>query len=623
MDFLQQAFVYLTAAVLAVPLASRLGLGSVLGYLIAGLVIGPVLGIVGAESSDVKHFAEFGVVMMLFLVGLELQPAMLWRMRGQLLGLGGLQVLGTTLILAGLGLALSLSWRESVAVGLILALSSTAIVLQTLNEKSWMKTPAGNASFAVLLCQDIAVIPMFALLPLLAVSLGSADADTGHAQQAHLLEHLPGYVQAGVIALVIMAIIVVGHYLVRPAFRFIARARLREIFTAAALLLVIATALVMNLIGLSPALGTFLAGVVLSNSEYRHELESDIAPFKGLLLGLFFISVGAGIDFGLLTSKTLLILGLTLGVMAAKFVVLAVLGRLFKLRGADYWLFALGLAQAGEFGFVLLGFAHSTHILSSAIADLLSLVVTLSMFLTPALFILYEKVIAPRFVGKNSREADTIEETGSVVVAGIGRFGQVVSRLLSTKGYKTVVLDHDSDLVDLMRRIGQKSYYGDATRPDLLHAAGMSEATLFIAALDDREQQIQLVIHVAHHYPNCHIIARARDRHHVYDLQNAGAHEVVREMFESSLDAGRRALVALGMHPYRAERTTRAFKKHDLRILESMKVLWDDAGADHNYLNQVRAHAGELQKIMEVEASQNHDPTSRGWRPPPKGDALS
>ncbi len=619
MDFLQQAFIFLTAAVVAVPLANRLGLGSVLGYLIAGVVIGPMLGIVGGETEDIKHFAEFGVVMMLFLVGLELQPAMLWRMRGQLVGLGGMQVLGTAALLTAGGLLLGADWRTALAVGLILSLSSTAIVLQTLNEKGLMKTPGGKASFAVLLCQDIAVIPMFALLPLLALSHG-ADHGEGHGAHPNLLADMPGYLQALIIAAVIAAIIAGGHYLLRPAFRFIAGARLREIFTAAALLLVVAIALAMNLIGLSPALGTFLAGVVLSGNEYRHELESDIAPFKGLLLGLFFISVGAGIDFGLLFGDPTVIFGLTLAVMAAKFLVLAVLGRLFKLSGGDYWLFALGLAQAGEFGFVLLGFAENSAIIAAESADPLNLAVALSMLLTPALFIFHQKAIAPRMARGEAREADAIEETGSVVVAGIGRFGQVVSRMLTANGFQVVVLDHDSKLIDMLRRVGYPGYYGDATRPDLLHAAGIEEARLFVAALDDRKRQTELVSYVARHNPQCRIIARAFDRHHVYELQDAGAHEVVRELFESSIDAGRRALEALGMHPFKAERKARAFRIHDAQALEQLKEAWEEAGADHNYLSQARAHYQELERVMAEEAAQRHDTTSRGWTPPPGGD---
>lgn len=620
MEFLQQAFVFLTAAVIAVPIANKLGLGSVLGYLIAGVVIGPVLGIVGAESEDIKHFAEFGVVMMLFLVGLELQPAVLWRMRGQLIGLGGTQVLGTTLLFAGLALVFGVVWQTALAIGMIIALSSTAIVLQTMNEKGLMKTPAGQSSFSVLLTQDIAVIPMLAVFPLLAVAdVVSSGEDHGHHS---IMEGLPSYLQGLIIIGAIAGIIAAGHYLMRPAFRFIARSRLREIFTAMALLLVIGIALLMHLIGLSPALGTFVAGVVLSSSEYRHELESDIDPFKGLLLGLFFISVGAGINFQLFFGAPLLILSLTFAVMFGKFAILAILGKVFKLSGGNFWLFALSLAQAGEFGFVLLGFAETNAILPPEFASKLNLIVALSMLFTPALFILFEKVISPRIVSGQHQPADTIEEKGTVVVAGIGRFGQVISRLLTTNDYKTVVLDHDSDLIEMLRKVGHVAYYGDATRPDLLHAAGIEEAKLFVAALDDRERQTQLVHYVSQNHPNCYIVARAFDRHHYYELQEAGADEVIRELFESSVEAARRSLVALGMHPYLAERKARAFRKHDRAGLARLREIWLSEGRDHNYLNQARAHAAELAKVMTTEAQKRHDPTSRGWTPPPNGDGV-
>mgnify|MGYP003571056548 FL=1 len=502
MALLSEAFVYLCAAVIAVPIANRLGLGSVLGYLIAGVVIGPVIGIVGSEAADVQHFAEFGVVMMLFLVGLELQPAMLWKMRQQLVGLGGLQVVGTALVFAAAGLAFGLHWQSALALGMILSLSSTAIVLQTLNEKGWLKTQGGQSSFSVLLTQDIAVIPMLALLPLLAISgHGGEGAADGHGESAghggEALAALPGWAQALVILAVIAAIILAGRHLLRPVFRFIAEARLREIFTATALLLVIGIALVMDFVGLSPALGTFLAGVVLSDSDYRHELESDIEPFKGLLLGLFFLTVGAGIDFDLLFGAPLSILGLALGLMAVKFMVLFLLAALFRLTGPDRWLFALGLAQAGEFAFVLFGFASGSGVLEPSLIKTMTLVVAISMLLTPALFIFYEKIVAPRALAKADREPDVIDRRGRVVVAGMGRFGQIVSRLLLTSGYDVIILDHDPQTIENLRRIGIRTFYGDATRPDLLHGAGLDDADLFVAALDDRDKQTELVEHVA------------------------------------------------------------------------------------------------------------------------------
>jgi len=622
MELLQGAFVYLVAMVVAVPLAKRLGLGSVLGYLLAGIVIGPALGIVGAEAEDVKHFAEFGVVMMLFLIGLELQPAMLWRMRSRLLGLGGLQVAGTTASIFAIALAMGLAWQSALAMGMILALSSTAIVLQTLEEKGWMKTTPGQSAFSVLLFQDIAVIPMIALLPLLAIhGTTHGPGDTHHGGG---LEHLPGWLQGLVIFAVIAAIILAGRYLMRPVFRFIATARLREIFSAAALLLVVGIALAMDRIGLSPALGTFVAGVVLSGSEFRHELESDIAPFKGLLLGVFFISVGAGIDFDLLFGRPGTIFGLAAGLMAVKLIVLLILGRIFGLRRADLWLFGLGLAQAGEFAFVLFGFAGGSGVLAGDVVRIATLVVAITMLLTPLGFICYEKLIAPRFGRRDEGQADEIDQPGTVIIAGVGRYGQVVNRMLTANGHTTVVLDYDADMIELVRRFGVRSYYGDATRPDLLHSAGAEDATLLVAALDDREKQNQLVAHLATHHPHCRIIARALDRHHVYELLDAGAHHVERELFESSLSAGRQALIELGAHPFRAERQARAFRTHDRQTLAALHENWQDGGMDTSYVAATRGRTDELDQIMQTDrTAERHDSSERGWIPPPRSDAGS
>ena len=623
MDLLGSAFVYLAAAVIAVPLANRLGLGSVLGYLIAGIVIGPFLGIVGAETSKVQHFAEFGVVMMLFLVGLELQPAMLWRMRNELLGLGGLQVLGTTGLIAAIGMLLGLGWQSALAVGMILALSSTAIVLQTLNEKGWMKTVGGQSSLSVLLTQDIAVIPMLALLPLLAVGrITDNQATNASHHGAFALHALPGWGQVMVILAVIAGIVIVGRYLIRPVFRFIAEAKLREIFTAAALLLVIGIAILMTLIGLSPALGTFLAGVVLSDSEYRHELESDIDPFKGLLLGLFFLTVGAGIDFSILMSNPASIFGLAFGLMTLKFAFLFVLAIAFRINGADRWLFVLGLAQSGEFAFVLFGFAIGGGVLETALVQKLTLVVAISMLLTPALFILYERVVAPRMVGTSDREPDDIVERGKVVMAGMGRFGQIVTRLLITNDYPVVVLDQDPGTIENLNKIGMRTYYGDATRPDLLRSAGIEEAKVFVAALDDPDNQRTIVEHVAHTYPHVRIIARANDRHHAYEMENAGADVVERELFEGALSLGRTALQELGMHPFRAEMQARAFRRHDLKTMDALRENFNQGGVDGNYIDAMRAHSDALFEVMRTDRAELHDRSERGWTPPPKGDAT-
>lgn len=605
MEVLSSAFIYLVAAVIAVPIAQRLGLGSVLGYLIAGVMIGPVLGIVGAEAADLQHFAEFGVVMMLFLVGLELRPAMLWSMRGQLIGLGGLQVLATTVLIAAICLSFGLIWQRAIVIGMILALSSTAIVLQTLGEKGWLGTVGGKSAFAVLLTQDVAVIPMLAVIPLLAIS--SHGSGTGHdvVHSGLLLDMVPNWAQPLLIIAAIASIIIGGRYLIQPVFRFIAKAHLREIFTAAALLLVVGTALLMNAIGLSPALGTFLAGVVLSDSEYRHELESDIEPFKGLLLGLFFLTVGAGIDFNLFFAQPGTLIAIALGIMAAKAIVLFGIATVVRMCGVDRMLFSLGLAQAGEFAFVLFGMAYGVGVLPAELAQQMMLAVALTMFMTPVAFIVHERLLAPRLVKTGTREADAIEEPGDIVVAGLGRFGQIITRLLATNGYNVVVLDHDPELVERLGRVGFRAYFGDATRPDLLHTTGIANAKLFVAAIDGRDKLTELVTHVARHYPGVRILARALDRHHVYELENAGAHCVQRETFESALNLGRDALVELGLSAARADRKKSAFRKHDFDTLEKLRARWNENGVDKGYIDTLRAQNETLLEIMRDERGED------------------
>lgn len=617
MEFFQDAFIYLLAAVIAVTVSHRLGLGSVLGYLFAGIAIGPVLGFVaGAETEEVKHFAEFGVVIMLFLIGLELEPQMIWRLRWQLLGLGGLQVSLTTAALTAAAMAAGLAWQPALVIGMTLALSSTAIVLQTLNEKGWMRARGGQSAFSVLLFQDIAVIPMLALLPLLAIGTATPVGDAAAAaHHASMLDGFPGWFQTLVILATIAAIILAGRFLVRPAFRLIAAAQMRELFTAAALLIVVSTALLMDMVGVSAALGAFLAGVVLSTSEYRHAIESDIDPFKGLLLGLFFISVGAGIDFGLLFSEFFLILGIALGILLIKTLILLALAGIFRLPWQDTWMFGLGLAQAGEFAFVLFGFASSSGALAGSLVEILILSVAITMLLTPLLFILYEHYVVPRTVSTVSRPADDIQEPGTIVIAGVGRVGQIIARMMMAEGYKIVVLDHDPNLVERMRQTGVHSYYGDATRPDLLEAAGLGEAEVFVAALDDQDQQTALVQHVAEHFPKCRIVARAFDRHHLYELEKAGAHAIEREAFEGALALGRRTLRELGLHPFRAEQKVRAFRRHDMQTVDVLRDYWA-GGMGKKYLNAVRERLDELMQVMRSDRLAGKNAPDREWTPP-------
>ncbi len=600
-DFLVLGSVLLCAGVVAVPIATRLGLGSVLGYLIAGIAISPVLTFLEVDVVSVQHFAEFGVVMMLFLVGLELEPKLLWQMRNRLLGLGGGQVVLTAALVMGVALLLGQPWKIALAVGLVLALSSTAIVLQTLNEKGLMRSDGGQASFSVLLFQDIAVIPMLALMPLLAspelveaMAHGAGHGGEGgdHGSEWSLVAGLNGWQTTLVTLGAIAAVVLGGNYLTRPLFRFVAAAGLRELFTAAALLMVVGIALLMTLVGLSPALGTFLAGVVLANSEYKHELESDIDPFRGLLLGLFFITVGAGIDFGLLIREYPVILSWTAGLMALKMAVLFGLGSAFRIRGAQRWLFTLGLAQAGEFGFVLLSFTVLNGIIPEPLADQLLLVVALSMLLTPALFIVYDRIIAPIFAKGQERPDDAIEQNNHIIIAGRGRVGGIVGRMLEAAGYNATVIDYSSKRLEILRMYGVHAYFGDATRPDLLHSAGIKDARVLIVAIDGREQINKLVEYAVRNYPNLHVIARAVDRDHVYELWARGCRDIVREVYDSSLRMGRSAFEALGASREAAERMKDEYQAADRRSMIEVADVYDITIPAHEnaaYVERVRA----------------------------------
>jgi monovalent cation:proton antiporter-2 (CPA2) family protein len=595
--FFFQAFVYLGAAVIAVPVAKRLGLGSVLGYLIAGMVIGPFgLGLIGEEGEDVMHFAEFGVVMMLFLIGLELQPALLWRMRGPILGMGGLQVLVTAVLIATIAGVVGLSWKAAVAVGLVLALSSTAIVLQTLAEKNLINTDGGQSAFAVLLFQDISVIPMLAVLPLLASEAPVVDpANAGHG--ASWVDGLPAWGHTLAVLLAVVAIIVAGRYLMRPLFRFIARTRQIEVFTAAALFLVIGIALLMSQVGLSPALGTFLAGVVLAESEYRHELEADIEPFKGLLLGVFFIAVGASVDFALIAAEPGTIIAIVATLIAVKLVVLFLIGRLFKMGLDQNLMFSFALAQGGEFAFVLFSFASQEGVLEASTTQRLIAAVAISMAVTPLLMLLNEKLLQPR-VGTREREgrsADVIEESNPVIVAGFGRVGGIVGRFLQANGIGTTVLEFDSDHVEVLRKLGRKVFYGDASRLDLLRAAGADHAKVMLLAIDDHEKTMEMVETIRGEFPNLRLLVRARGRLEAYELIEEGVDDVYRETFESSLRMGVDTLEALGMRAYRAHRAAQRFRRHDEASLRAL------AGTHHDrnqYFTVAREHMQLLETTM-------------------------
>ncbi|MGL5292614.1 MAG: monovalent cation:proton antiporter-2 (CPA2) family protein [Aeromonas sp.] len=590
------AFIYLLAAVIAVPLAKRWGLGSVLGYLLAGIVIGPfLLGLVG-EQKDVMHFAEFGVVLMLFLVGLELRPALLWQLKGPILGTGGLQVLLTTAVLAGVARLIGLPWQQGLAIGLILALSSTAIALQSLQERKLMQRESGRSAFAVLLFQDIAVIPILAVLPLLAMAPIASEGNAG----------LAGWQHGLLVVAAISGIVLGGHYLMRPVFRAIAAAHMREIFVAAALLLVIAIAVLMESVGLSPALGSFLAGVVLADSEYRHELEADIAPFKGLLLGLFFMSVGAGIDFSLFAAHPLLIPTLVIALMVLKWLVLMVLGIVIRISPSQRWTFALALAQGGEFAFVLFSFAAQNRVLPGETISLLTLVVALSMALTPLLLILNDRVIQPWFDERNQRNQRNQSETPHdelpeqvahpVIIAGFGRFGQIVGRLLHGHGIGTTILEQDASQIATLRKYGYQVFYGDASRIDLLHAAGAHQAKLLVLSINDPATSLAVIEMVQKHFPHLKILARAQDRPHAHEILRHGVVSVHRETFGSAVDLGVEALTQLGFRANQAWRAGQTFKQHDNWLLREQVNYLDD---EHTYINKSLQYREILSDLLQ------------------------
>jgi monovalent cation:proton antiporter-2 (CPA2) family protein len=592
-SFLLGAFIYLAAAVVSVPIATRLGLGSVLGYLIAGMLIGPsVLGLVGSEGQDVLHFAEFGVIVMLFLVGLELQPSKLWTLRKPILGLGGLQVVGTAAAIAIGLIVFGLAWKTSLTIGLILAMSSTAIVLQSLAERGQLKTSGGQAVFSVLLFQDIAVIPILALLPLLAAG-GDAPAHGAHGY----LSGLPAWQQALIVFAAVAFIVLAGRYLMRPLFRLIASTGLREIFVALALALVVGITLLMETVGLSPALGTFLAGVLLAESEYRHELEMDLEPFKGILLAVFFIAVGAGIDFGLIASAPVLIFGGMLAFVLVKLIVLYAIARFARMKPPRASLFSFSLAQGGEFAFVLISFAAGLGLLAAAQANMLVAVVALSMAAAPLLMMLDAKVIQPRFERSGfKRETDRIDQTGSqAIILGHGRFGMTVGRVLTANGSRATVLDHDAEQIDALRKFGVKVFYGDATREDLLAAAGAADAKILVIAIDNREKTNEIVETARRHFPHLEIFARAFDRTHAYELLNAGVRHVYREVFDSSLALAEDALVALGTHPYEAARALRLFRRHDEALVRRTA---EHAGDIDTLVDISRTAQAEIERVL-------------------------
>ena len=563
--WLVNSFIYLAAAVIAVPLAKKLGLGAIIGYLAAGIAIGPWgLGLV-TNVQDILHFAEFGVVLMLFLIGLELEPKRLWTLRRPIFGWGSAQVLGCAALLTGAAMAFGVGWQTALVAGLGLALSSTAIALQAIAERNLMPTSSGQAGFSILLFQDVAAIPILALLPLLGAMADNSDANEALAHTRRSLEAIK-------IVAVIGGIILGGRLLLRPLLRWIANSGTPEIFTAAALLLVVGIAGLMQLVGLSMALGAFLAGVLLAESEYRRELETDIEPFKGLLLGLFFIAVGMSIDFGLLWRSPGLMAAILLGFLSLKLVLIYALAYLMKLPYQERPVFALLLAQGGEFAFVVFQAAAGAQVFSAETASLLIGAVALSMLLTPLLLLAVDKLLLPRYANCNTPQLDEISEPqqAPVIIAGFGRYGQIVGRMLLAQGIAPTVLDHDAEMIETVRTFGYRVFYGDATRLDLLRTAGAASAKILVLAVDGVEQSLKIVDLVKEHFPQLQIVARARDVTHWNALRDRGVMRVERELFESSLRSARSVLELLGQPPHEARRSAVRFRQHNLELFEQM-----------------------------------------------------
>ena len=589
---LLHVFIFLVAASFIVPLTSRFKLGSVIGYLVVGILIGSYGLKLINNSQQIMHFAEFGVIMMLFLIGLELEPQQLWKLRKLIVGLGGLQVLITSSVLTCIGIAIGYDWRESLALSMALTLSSTALVLQMLQEKNLMKTTEGETSFAVLLFQDIAVIPILIIIPL----LHPENAGPVSTHSNSLIGQLPKWQQALAVTGVISSIILIGHYFSRHLFFIIAKANLREVFTAFSLALVIGITLLMECIGMSPALGAFIAGVVLANSQYKHTVEADIQPFKGLLLGLFFISVGMGMNFTLFAEKPTLVLSIVLGLIAAKALILSLLGRSFDLTKIQTFGFALALSQGGEFAFVLFQYAGDAKVISTDIKELFTLVVAVSMLSTPFLIMFYQKYVIPRLMSiLPTREYDTISEKNPIILAGYGRFGQIIGRILNGEHVKITVLEKNPDQIELLRKFGYQGYFGDASRLDLLESAGALQAKLLIVAVGGVEKNLEIVRLAKQHFPHLIIFARARNRRHAYELHKLGVDYFKRELFNSSLEMTKQILKYLGYKQKDIIAKANAFEKHDEKNLYDSFEFFDE---EKDLINFARQAKGELERLL-------------------------
>lgn len=600
-SILFQAIVFLTGAVICVPIAKRFGLSSVLGYLLAGILIGPfLLGFVGEEGESILHFAEFGVVMMLFLIGLEIEPKHFWQMRKTVVGMGTAQVFGTMLLSHIFFVLLGFEWKVALTFSMAVALSSTAITIQSLKEKGQFNSVYGTSSFSVLLFQDIIVILMLGMLPLLSTAKNTTSTGD-HSGPTNLLENLPIVFQTLAIVLSVVVVVLAGRYLFVPMLRRVANTRVRELLTACALLIVLGISFLMELVGLSPALGAFLGGVVLANSEFKHELESTLEPFKDLLLGLFFMAVGASINFLVISENPVMVGGLVVGVIVLKAVVLFMVGILFKLKLDQRLLFTIGLAQIGEFAFVLLSFAFQIKILDKVQMDMLSVVTAITMTLTPILAIINERLILPRVGTKESedRPMDEIEGSNKVILVGFGHFGSTIGRFLRAYGIEPTILDFDSNRVDLLRKMGFKVYYGDATRLDLLESAGIAETDILISALDNPDTTFNLVKLLKKNYPHVKLMIRAKNRYDAYELLNMGVENIYRESLDTSVKMASDVLSQLGFRKYTIHRQAQTFIKHDEASLRRLAALPREK--EEAYIFKVREEIAQQEKLLEAD----------------------
>ena len=601
--WLNSSLIYLGAAVLAVPIARALGLGSIIGYLAAGIAIGPWGLRLVTHAQDMLHFAEFGVVLMLFLVGLELEPRRLWALRRPIFGWGSVQLLGSALLLSGLAVAVGVDWRLALVAALALGLSSTAIGLGVLAERNLMATTAGQSVLSVALLQDIAAIPILAIVPLLAVSAGAAESGGG-------------WLDAGKAVGVIAAIILGGRLLLRPALRWIARSDTPEIFTAAALLLVVATAALMQSVGLSMALGAFLAGVLLAESEYRHQLETDLGPFKGLLLGLFFIAVGMSIDFAVVLASPALVAAVVLGFLLVKALVLVAMARAMRVPLTEAPVFVILLAQGGEFGFVVLQSALGANVISAQASSLLVAAVALSMLLTPLLLVAADRLLAPRLAARSrgaSLDEIAEEQQAPIIICGFGRYGQIVGRLINANGLNATVLDHSAEQVAAVRRFGWPAFYGDATRLDLLRVAGAARARVIVVAVDDVQQSLAVVDLARQHFKQATLVVRARNATHWFALHERGVQHIERETLDAALMSGRSVLELMGWERHAARNQALRFRQHTIELLHQSAPHQGDEKQLISVAKQGRRELEEMWSRERNDRQRQQAQRGKGW----------